>query len=71
MSFNKYTVTVSGDKEDFESAIKEIENMGAQIESTQEFIGTAVVKASPSVAERVRELQQVKGITESLKFSRN
>lgn len=71
MSLNKYTVTVLGDKEDFKSVLQEIEGMGAQIESTQEFIGTAIVNASSSVAERVRDLKQVRGISPSIKFSKS
>lgn len=61
----RYTVTFDSKLANFDKPLKQVQNLGVQVQSAQRFIGTAVVEASTAQLKKMKQVDGVSGITET------
>lgn len=64
----RYTITFDPKLSSIDEPLEQIRKLGIEVQSTQRFIGTAVVTADEHQVERVRDMDAIKGVTETATF---
>jgi hypothetical protein len=68
MTKKRYTITFDPKLVDIAEPLKRLEELGMHVESTQPFIGTAVVSGDSDQVERVQAMDAIQGIVETRLF---
>lgn len=64
----RYTITFDPSLTSIDEPLDLLRKLGIEVQSTQCFIGTAVVNADESQVARVRDMDEIKGVTETTTF---
>lgn len=64
----RYTITFNPKLLNIDGPLKQIKELGVEVQSTQRFIGTAVVSADADQMRKVRDMDAIKGIAETGTF---
>ena len=61
----RYTVTFDSKLSSFDKPLKQVQDLGVDVQSAQRFIGTAVVEASTAQVKKMKQVDGVSGVTET------
>lgn len=64
----RYTITFKPKLLNIDEPLQQIRKLGVEVQSTQRFIGTAVVSADADQVARVRDMDAIEGIAETGTF---
>ena len=64
----RYTITFNPKLASIDEPLRIIKSFGVEVQSTQRFIGTAVVEADERQVKRVQDMDAIAGVTETGSF---
>ena len=65
----RYTITFDPKLSSIDEPLDQIRKLGVEVQSAQRFIGTAIVNADENQVARVRDMDAIKGVTETTTFT--